>query len=366
MIPFVDLRAQYAALRSEIRGCIDAVLEDGVFILGPNVEAFEREFAAYIDAPQVVGCANGSDALEMVVRAWRLGPGDEVLVPANTWITTASAATTAGATPVFVDTDPATYTIDPRRIEEKITSRTKAIAVVHLYGLAADLDAILHIARAHGLRVLEDCAQAQGTRFRDRHVGTFGDASTFSFYPGKNLGAYGDAGAIATRDAGVAELVRRIGNHGQLVKHDHRMEGRNSRLDELQAAILRVKLARLAEWVAARQRHAQRYLAQLRGLPLTLPVVPDYADHAWHIFAVRTPERDALRAALAAQGIETNVHYPVALPLVPAYAHLGGRASDYPVAHEQTSTVMALPMYPELTDDLIDHVCAAVRRFFRR
>lgn len=364
LIPFVDLKAQYRALKPEIDRCISQVLEAAVFILGPNVAAFEREFASYIGAEHVIGCANGSDALELVFRAWQVGPGDEVLIPANTWITSASSATMYGATPVFVDTDPRYFTIDVGKIEEKITSRTRAIVPVHLYGMPADMRAIMGIARRHGLKVLEDCAQGHGVRYDGHHVGTFGDAATFSFYPGKNLGAYGDGGAIATNDDELAALLRRLGNHGQEVKHDHRIEGRNSRLDELQAAILRVKLQHLPEWVNARRRRASQYLERLAGLPLALPQLPPCAEPSWHIFAVRTPQRDALRAALRAENIETNVHYPVALPLVPAYSHLGGTPAQFPVAHEQTSTVTALPMYAELTEAMVDRVCDVIVRFF--
>ena len=365
-IPFLDLKAQYCALQGEMTVAIRGVLEEANFILGPNVHSFEREFADFVGAPHVVGCANGSDALEMVFRAWSVGPGDEVIVPANTWITSVSSATMYGATPVFADTLPDSYTLDPADVERKITPRTKAIVAVHLYGIPADMHTLLQLARPRGIRVLEDCAQAHGARIGGQHVGTFGDAATFSFYPGKNLGAYGDAGAIAVSDGDHAELLRRIGNHGQLVKHDHRMEGRNSRLDELQAAILRVKLRYLDEWIDARRRHAQRYLAQLRGLPVTLPVAPPGTQPSWHIFPIRVHDRNGLRAALTTEQIETNVHYPVALPFVPAYAHLGHTPGDFPVARDQTSHVVALPMYAELTNEQIDRVCDAVKRFVER
>lgn len=362
-IPFVDLKAQYHALKHEITPAIEQVLEAANYILGPNVDAFEREFADFVGSSHAVACANGSDALEMVFRAWGIGPDDEVIVPANTWITSVSSATMYGARPVFADTHPDTFTIDPADIERKITARTKAIVAVHLYGMPADMDAIMQIAQSRNIRVLEDCAQSHGARHHGRHVGTIGEASTWSFYPGKNLGAYGDAGAIIVNDAAEAELLHRIGNHGQLVKHDHRMEGRNSRLDEIQAAILRVKLRRLGDWVEARRRHAKRYMEQLAGLPLTLPVIPTFAEPSWHIFAIRVKDRDGLRAALASEQIETNVHYPVALPFVPAYAYLNPSPDDFPVAREQTANVVALPMYAELTNEQIDRVCAAVRRF---
>lgn len=364
-IPFVDLRAQYRAIEDEIDAAIKGVLEGGTFILGPNVSAFEREFAQFIGAQHVLGCANGSDALEMVYKAWGIGPGDEVIVPANTWITTVSAATMYGATPVFVDTA-VDFTIDVGAIERRITARTKVLVPVHLYGLPANMDAIMELAHRYNLRVLEDCAQAHGTYYNGKHVGTIGDAGTFSFYPGKNLGAYGDAGAIAVNDDETAELLRRIGNHGQLVKHDHRMEGRNSRLDELQAAILRVKLRHLPDWLKARTKNAQYYVEGLSDLPLGLPTVPDYARPSWHIFAVRHPRRDALRATLAREQIESNVHYPVALPLVPAYKYLGVTPAIVPIAHEQTQTVAALPMYAELTFGQIDRVCDVVRSFVQR
>lgn len=364
VVPFVDLRAQYRSIEGEIDGAIKGVLERGAFILGPNVEEFEREFAKFLGARHVIGCANGSDALEMVYRAWGIKPGDEVIVPANTWITTVSAATMYGARPVFVDTCE-DFTIDVTAIERHITPRTKVIAAVHLYGMPANMGPIMDIAKRYNLRVLEDCAQAHGTLFSGRHVGTIGHAGTFSFYPSKNLGAYGDAGAIAVNDDETADLLRRLGNHGQKVKHDHRIEGRNSRLDEIQAAILRVKLRYLPSWVQARTAHSREYIERLSGLPLSLPSDPSWGTSSWHIFAVRHRDRDSLRIALAQNGIESNVHYPMALPLVPAYSHLGLTHRDVPVAYEQTNTVVALPMFAELSRRQIDKVASVVRKFIQ-
>ncbi len=362
-IPFVDLQAQYASLRHDIDAAIRGVLEAGTFILGPNVSAFEREFADFVGAPHAIGCGNGSDALEMVLRAWGARAGDEIIVPANSWIAAVTSSTLYGAKPVFADTDAQTYTIDPVDVERKITFRTKAIVVSHLYGMPADMDAILRVARPRGIKVLEDCTQAHGARVDGHRVGTFGTAATFSFHPEQNLGAYGDAGAVVVNRDDDADLLRRIGNAGRLADDDYRIEGRNSRLDELQATILRVKLRHLDHWVEARQRHATRYLSQLAGLPLTLPRVPPYAEPAWHSFSILCPKRDGLREALAREGIETRVHAPVALPFLPPFAHMRHLPEHFPAAHAHAETVVSLPMYAELTDVQIDRVCEATRQF---
>ena len=360
-VPFVDLKAQYQSLRDDIGVAINHVFEGGVYANGPNVTAFEREFADYVGTPNAIGCANGSDALELVFRSWGTRAGDEIIVPANAWITAVSSATMYGAKPVFVDVDEHTGTLDPVDVERKITFRTKAIVVVHTFGVPADMDAILRVARPRGIRVLEDCAQSLGARIDGHQVGTIGAAATFSFRPDKTLGAYGDGGAIVVNRDEDAELLRRIGHSGQAFENDHRMEGRNSRLDELQAAVLRVKLRHLDDWVDARRRHAARYRAQLAGLPLTLPTVPKFAEPSWQIFAIRVEHRDGLREALAREQIETHVHYPVALPFVPAYAYLRHTPEQFPVAYARQSTLVSLPMYAELSDEQIDHVCAVVR-----
>ncbi len=362
-IPFVDLRAQYGVLREDLREAIDGVLAAGTYILGPNVSAFEHEFADFVGAPHAIGCGNGGDALEMVMRLWGARAGDEIIVPANSWIATASAATMYGAKPVFADTDARTFTIDPADVERKITFRTKAIVVSHLYGMPADMDALLRVARPRGIRVLEDCTQAHGARVDGHRVGTFGTAATFSFHPEQNLGAYGDAGAIVVNRDDDAETLRRIGNGGRLAEDDFRIEGRNSRLDELQAAILRVKLRRLDDWVEARQRHAARYLAQLADLSLTLPFVPGYAEPVWHSFVVLIGNRDGARHALAGEQIETRVPYPVALPFLPPFAHMRHTQDQFPVAHAHANAALSLPMYAELTDAQVDRVCDALRRF---
>lgn len=360
-IKLVDLNAQYRSIRKEIDAAIASVISDSAFIGGKYAAAFEEQFASYVGAPHCIGCGNGTDALEIALAALGIGPGDEVLVPAHTWISTAEAVTTAGATPVFVDTDPETYTMDARLLEDKITHRTKAIIPVHLYGLPADMDAIQGVARGHNLRVIEDCAQAHGAKYMGRTVGTLGDAAAFSFYPGKNLGAYGDAGCIVTGDEAVAKKARMIANHGRLGKHDHALEGRNSRLDGLQAAILSAKLPHLPAWTAARQRHAATYRELLADSGLRLPSVPAFATHVYHLFVVQVSHRASIQAELQKQGIETGIHYPVALPFLQAYRRMGHTKADFPAAAAYTGRILSLPMYPEMTEEMISTVCGSLQ-----
>ncbi len=360
-IPFVDLKSQYLSLKQEFDEAILRVVSETAFISGKYAKAFEESFADYLDVKHCIGCANGTDALEIALKAIGVGAGDEVLVPANTWISTAEAVTTIGAKAVFVDIDQKFYNLDAAKIEEKITPRTKAIIPVHLYGLPAEMDEIMSAARKHGLKVLEDCAQAHGATYKGKRVGTFGDAATFSFYPSKNLGAFGDAGAIVTNSDEVAEKIRLIANHGQISKNRHVTEGRNSRLDGIQAAILSVKLPHLENWLEARRKHAALYNELLADSGLELPSAPDYSRHIYHLYVVQVPNRDAVQAKLAEDGIETAVHYPTALPFIEAYDYLNHQPSDFPVSHSQMNKLLSLPMYAELTDEMIEKVCRSLK-----
>lgn len=355
-IPFVDLKAQYLSLKDEFDAAIADVVSQTAFIGGRYAAAFESEFAKYIGAEHCVAVANGTDAIEIALRAAGVGPGDEVVVPANTFLATAEGVTNIGADVVFVDCHPDTYNIDPALIEEKITPRTKAIMVVHLYGLPAEMEEIMAIARRHGLLVIEDCAQAHGATYRGQKVGTFGDAATFSFYPSKNLGAFGDAGGIVTNSSQVADLARLIANHGQASKNKHTMVGRNSRMDGIQAAVLSVKLPHLDDWLEARRANAHRYSRNLAVNGIVVPSEAEHSEHTYHLYVVRVENRDAVQAQLGEAGIETGIHYPTALPFMEAYAHLGHTPDDFPVAYEQMGQLLSLPMYAELSDEMIDHV----------
>ncbi|AVT32042.1 erythromycin biosynthesis sensory transduction protein eryC1 [Plantactinospora sp. BC1] len=361
-VPFLDLRAAYAELRTELDAAYARVLASGRYVLGPETEAFEAEFAAFCGAPHCVTVGSGCDALELALRALDIGDGDEVIVPSHTFIATWLAVSAAGARPVPVEPDERTGTMDPARIEAAITGRTRAIMPVHLYGHPADLDGINEVAASRGLAVLEDAAQAHGARYRGRRVGEGSTVAAFSFYPGKNLGAMGDGGAVLTADAGLAERVRLLRNYGSRVKYQHELRGTNSRLDELQAAFLRVKLAHLPEWNRRRAEVATRYLTDLAGLPgLTLPGVASWAEPVWHLFVVRTAARDRLRAALHRSGVETIIHYPVPPHLAPAYAGPDVPAGGYPVAERLADEVLSLPIGPHLSAEQVKTVVAAVR-----
>ena len=366
-IPFADLTAQHRAIADELERAIRDVIRECAFIRGPRVEAFEREFAAAIGCPHCVSCGNGTDALFIVFKALGLQPGDEVLTTAHSWIATSETITLAGGTVVFCDTDPDTFTISPAEIERKITPRTKGIVPVHLFGHPADMGAILDLARRHGLWVVEDCAQAHLARWQGRTVGTFGRAAAFSFYPGKNLGAMGDAGAIVTADAALAERMAMFARHGGLRKGEHFIEGINSRMDGLQAAILSVKLKHLANWTRARQALAAEYDRRLAGIPgIRPPKIAPGCEHVYHLYVIQVEQgRDALRKHLADRGIQTNVNYPVILPLVPAYARLGHRPADFPVAHRHQQQILSLPMYSEMTCDQVACVADAIREWAR-
>jgi dTDP-4-amino-4,6-dideoxygalactose transaminase len=363
-VPFLDVKAAYDELRAELDAAVRRVMESGWYILGEEVEAFEREFASYCGVKHCVGVANGLDALHLILRAAGIGSGDEVIVPSNTYIATWLAATHAGARPVPVEPDPRTSNIDPNRVEDAITSRTRAILAVHLYGQPAAMTPINEIARARGLRVVEDAAQAHGGRVAGRRAGALGHAAGFSFYPGKNLGAYGDAGAVTTDDAPLADRLRMLRNYGSRVKYFNEMLGFNSRLDPLQAAMLRVKLRRLDAWNARRRQIAARYLRELAGVPeLTLPEVAAEAEPAWHLFVVRHPRRDELQRHLASRSIGTLIHYPVPPHLSEAYRGLELSAGAFPIAEELAQTVLSLPMGPHMTDADTDAVIEAVRSF---
>ena len=364
-VPFVDLVAQYTALKAEIDAAISEVIANAAFIGNSSnayVKRFEDEFAAFTGAKHAIGCANGTDALEILLRARGIGGGDEVLVPAVSWIATSEAVSNVGGVPVFVDIDADTYTIDPRDAAAKVTGRTRGIIPVHLYGLPADMDPILALARKHDLFVLEDCAQAHGATYKGRMVGRMGHAGSFSFFPGKNLGAYGDAGGMITDDDSLAETARMIGQHGQSkVKHDHKIEGRNSRLDGLQAAILSVKLPHLRDWTEARRRNAGLYRAFLRDTGLQFQAERPECAHVYHLMVVQADRRDGVGSAMAASGITTAIQYPRALPFLSAYRQKGHVDADFPNAARLTARCISLPMYPELTAETIGHIAAVLR-----
>jgi dTDP-4-amino-4,6-dideoxygalactose transaminase len=364
-IPLVDLKAQYQTIRTEVDAAIRRVIDNTNFIMGPEVRAFEAAFAAYCGAAHCVGVSSGTAALELALRALHIGPGDVVITVAHTFIATAEAISTVGATPRFVDVDPATYTLDPAGLAAAITPATKAVVPVHLYGQPAEMTQIHAIAQAHGLAVVEDAAQAHGATWRGGPVGLLSDAACYSFYPGKNLGAYGDAGAVTTNDARVAEEIRLLRNHGRRAKYLHEVRGYGERLDSMQAAILAAKLPHLAEWTAARRRLAARYSALLTDCDLVLPQVAPAADPAWHLYVVRTPRRDALLDHLHRYGVEAGIHYPVPLHLQPAYADLGYQPGDLPVTEAVADTCLSLPLYPELSDAQQERVIGLVRGFLR-
>ena len=348
MIPFLDLGAAYRELRPEIDAAVSRVLESGLYILGPEVEAFEAEWAAYCNAKHAVGLANGLDALTLALRALDIGPGDEVIVPSNTYIATWLAVTGVGATPVPVEPDVATHNIDPARIEAAITSRTRVLLPVHLYGQPADMDPILDIANRHGLRVIEDAAQAHGARYKGKRIGAHGDIVCWSFYPGKNLGALGDAGAITTNDVALTERVALLRNYGSRQRYVNEEAGVNSRLDPIQAAVLRVKLAVLDEWTERRRAVASAYTKGLAECGLILPHVPDWADPAWHLYVVRTSDPDALQGRLSEAGIGTLIHYPIPPHMQKAYTNMEIMPEALPLARDLASEVLSLPMGPQL------------------
>ncbi|HXE64387.1 MAG TPA: DegT/DnrJ/EryC1/StrS family aminotransferase [Bryobacteraceae bacterium] len=364
-VPFLDARASYLELRGELDAAWHRVMQGGWYILGEEVEAFEREFAAYCGTRDCAGTGNGLDALHLILRGYGIGAGDDVIVPAHTFIATWLAVTNAGANPIPVDCDPSTLQLDPARLASAITPRTRAVIVTHLYGHPADVDAIASTCRERNLKLIEDAAQAHGALYKGRRAGSLGHAAAFSFYPAKNLGAFGDGGAVVSNDAALIERIRLQRNYGSRVKYSHETPGVNSRLDPLQAAVLRAKLPHLEEWNARRRSIAARYLRELAGIPdLRLPAVADYADPSWHLFAVRSTRRDSLRQFLADAGVETMIHYPVPPHLSGAYA--GTVPGEFPVAEHAADTILSLPIGPHLKDDDVSIVIQHVHRFFAR
>jgi dTDP-4-amino-4,6-dideoxygalactose transaminase len=363
-VPFADLQAQYLSIQGEIDAAIADVIRSSAFIRGPHVERFEREFAAATGAAHCVSCANGTDSLYIAMRALEVRPGDEVIVPAHSWISTSETVTQAGATVVFCDTDPATYTIDPRQLEAKVSPRTVGIIPVHLYGQPADMRAVMAVAEKHRLWVVEDCAQAHLARCHGSMVGSFGIAASYSFYPGKNLGAMGDAGAITTADSRLAERMAMFARHGGLTKGDHRIEGINSRLDGLQAAILSVKLRHLPAWTERRRQLAKNYGEALAGIAgLATPAVAAGREPVWHLYVVQHARRDELAAHLARCGVQTVINYPTALPFLPAYRRFAHRPEDFPAAHAAQSRILSLPIFPEMSAAQLGAVADAIRSF---
>jgi len=360
-IPFLDLKAPHVELREEIGVAISRVLDSGWYILGPEVEALEAEFAEYVDARHCIGLADGLDALHLALRAMDVGPGDEVIVPSNTYIATWLAASQCGAVPVPVEPGPLTCNIDPARIEAAITPRTKVILPVHLYGQPADMDPILAIARKHGLRVLEDGAQAHGARYKGRRIGAHGDAVAWSFYPGKNLGALGDGGAVTTDDPQIADRLRVLRNYGSRVKYVNEVQGCNSRLDPVHAAVLRVKLGHLDDWNARRGEIARAYLQGLADSGLALPHVPEWADPSWHLFVVRHPQRDAFQQRLTDAGIGTLIHYPIPPHRQQAYAQMRHAEDAFPIANRMADEVLSLPIGPHQGAEATAAVVVAVQ-----
>lgn len=360
-VPFVDLRAQYQTIAQEVDLAIQQVLERTDFILGRDVELFEQEFAEYIGARHAVGVASGLDALVLALRAYGIGPGDEVITAANTYMATALAIMAAGATPVLVDIDARTYNMDPQSLAAAVTSRTRAVMPVHLYGQPADMGAILDVTVRHNLLVIEDAAQAHGARYRGQPVGLSGQAAAFSFYPGKNLGAYGDGGLVATNDSTIAQKIRQFRNYGQSVKYQHVVEGTNSRLDTLQAAVLRVKLRRLEQWNELRRGHAAAYGRKLAGLPLVPPHVLEETQPVFHLYVVQVENRESVQAALSRQEVQTGIHYPIPIHLQKAAARLGYREGQFPVTEAAAKRILSLPMFPELTEEQLNFVTDCLR-----
>lgn len=360
-VPFLDLRAAYLELREELDAAYARVMDSGWYIMGPELESFEAEFAASSGSRHCVGVGNGLEALYLILAGLKIGEGDEVIVPAQTFVATWLAVSMCGATPVPVPCDPATYNLDPAKIEAAITSRTKAMMPVHLYGQPADMDPMNEIAARHGILVVEDAAQSHGALYRGRPCGSLGFAAGTSFYPGKNLGAFGDGGAVLTNDDALAETVRTLRNYGSKVKYHHLLKGRNARLDELQAALLRVKLRKLKEWNDRRRRVASRYLEEMADCDILLPHVPDWADPAWHLFVVRARERDRLQKNLASSGVQTLIHYPIPPHEQPCYED-----ANLSCMFEETSALsrelLSLPMSPHMSNAQIDMVVDAVRQ----
>ena len=364
MIPFVELQSQYRAIEKEVRAAMDRVLERTWYVLGEECAAFESEFAAWVGAEHAVGVGSGTDAIHLALRAAGVGQGDEVITVANTCVPTVAAIEASGAVPVLADAHPETLTLDPAQLPGALTDRCRAIVPVHLYGHPCDMDPIMAFAEQHDLVVVEDCAQAHGATYKGRSCGTLGDLAAFSFYPSKNLGAYGDGGAVTTSNPERAAMLKKLRNYGEETRYTHTVPGFNSRLDEIQAAVLRVKLGHLHDWNEQRRALAERYEGGLRGLPVTVPQEADWACSAYHLFPIRTSKRGALQAHLKDAGIQTLIHYPTPIHRQPAYNGLGYAAGDFPVAELACDTVISLPFYPELSAESRKTVLEATGRFF--
>ena len=366
-VPFVDLKEQYARIKSEIDWAIQDVIDNTAFIGGPAVEMFEMEFARIYGSKHCVSVANGTDSLFIIMKMLGIGAGDEVITVANSWISSSETISQTGAKPVFIDIEREYYSMDANKLEDAINHRTKAIIPVHLHGQVCDMDVITSIAGKYNLHVIEDCAQAHFSEFKGVRAGLRGIAASFSFYPGKNLGAYGDAGCILTNDDLLSSKFRMYARHGALRKHEHIIEGINSRMDGLQAAILRAKLPFILDWTESRIRNAEIYTDKLACVDEVItPRVRPLTKHTFHLYVVRVPDRDSLAAYLRQQGVETAVHYPKALPNMLAYKYLGYSSIDFPVASEYQDQILSLPMYPELTIDKIDHVVSSIKRFYKK
>ena len=362
-IPFVDLKAQYLSIKKEIDKAIQDVIEQSTFIGGGAVKQFETAFAAYVGLKNCIACGNGTDSIEILLKAMNIGHDDEVIVPANSWISTSEAVSAVGATPVFVDVDQF-YSINIALAEKKITAKTKAIIPVHLYGHPADMPAVMELAKTYKLKVIEDCAQSHGAEINGKRTGTWGNAASFSFYPGKNLGAYGDAGAMITDDDELADICRQMANHGQIKKHHHVREGRNSRLDTMQAAILLTKLPYLEKWTAARIQHAALYSELLKDMPVVTPPAKKAYKQVYHLYVINTEDREGLQEYLKENMVETAIHYPTALPLLPCYSKHGYKAEDFPVAFYNQGRILSLPMYAELSEEQIHYITKLIKEFF--
>lgn len=364
-IPFVDLKAQYESIKPEIDGAIAAVISQTAFIGGSFVSDFEMGFAKAYGVKHVVGCGNGTDSLYIVMKMMGIGAGDEVITAANSWISSSETITQTGAKPVFVDVHPEYYSMDESKLEEKISKKTRAVIAVHLQGQMCEMESIKKTCDKHKLYLIEDCAQSHFSEFKGKRAGLFGHAGSFSFYPGKNLGAYGDAGCIISNDGTLAEKCRLYSHHGAIKKHQHQMEGINSRLDGLQAAILKVKLPHLADWTEKRIQAAALYNKWLAEIPgIILPKQRPGTKHTWHLYVIRCGQRKRLAEYLSERGIETAIHYPVALPNLAIYQYLGYQPSDFPVATQLQEEILSLPMFPELTEEMIAHIADSIRSFF--
>lgn len=365
-IPLVDLKAQYQTIKQEVDTAIKRVLLSTDFILGQKVEQFEKEFAKFCQVKFAVGVASGLNALELGMRAYGISPGDEVITPVNSFIASSSAISLIGARPVLVDCDEQTYNIDPQKIEEKISKKTKAIMPVHLYGRPAEMDAILKTGKKYHLIVVEDACQSPGATFKGQTVGSIGNLGAFSFYPGKNLGAYGDGGMLTTNDQKLARQVSQMRNYGQTTKYHHQYLAWNSRLDTIQAAVLLTKLKYLKIWNQARAKIAQIYNKLLSDLPIITPDIPTDAEHVFHLYIIRTPKRDDLSTYLNKKGISTGIHYPIPIHLQPIYKDLGYKKGDFPVAEKLAAEILSLPIYPELKSSQVEYIAKTIKDFFKK